>query len=97
MKLPTLAELGTAKRGDPCREYPGTYLVYHNGNEVGCFVDMEHDSASDPSARALAYERARKLHEREEGKVSVCWEASHNDPRIGKVWFTNFYQLDEWK
>jgi hypothetical protein len=68
--------------------------VYVNGKEVGSFADMEDDTDMSTSARALAIKFANgEIKRDDDAKVSVCWKADDNDPRIGKVWFTSFYRL----
>lgn len=81
--LKKFADLDTSHRGEPCQEYPGEWLVYADGKEVACrptFNDAY--SCADAVWNALS----------DPGKVSVCWSASADDPRIGEVWFTSFYQ-----
>lgn len=82
--MKTFQELQTENRGAPCLEYPGKWLVYKNGNDPK-------EAASAREAQILA--DVRWGEDREDTTVSVCWECSDNDPRVGKVWFTPFYCL----
>lgn len=91
MKLPKLSELGTVHRCKPCFEYPGTWQVYVNGFETDTVVDNPNDPLS---AKDIAYSLAKG--KGDDCRVSVCWEASENDPRVGMVWFTGFYQDSIW-
>lgn len=77
------AELGHVHRGSPCEEYPGSWLVFASGNDIdnNSFVSFED-----------AWSRAHELVNADADKVSICWQASDNDPRVGMVWFTGFYQ-----
>lgn len=75
------AELGHVHRTEPCEEYPGEWLSYREGG----------DERSFPTFQA-AYNDALARNEIDGAKTSVCWCASNNDPRIGEVWFTGFYQ-----
>lgn len=78
--MKTLAELGHAGRTQPCREYPGRWeTISENGI-------TRH--ASLPGAKAHAQTIALDT----SGPVSVFWECTPGDPRIGKVWFTPFYR-----
>lgn len=88
LALPKYANLGVAHRGDPCEEYPGQWLVYASGKE-----ETSHASFGD------AFQAAQKAVDEYDSKeqdapirVSICWQCSDNDPRIGEVWFTGFYQ-----
>ena len=73
------ADLTPSERVEPCIEYPGKWYIYINGKE-NCMTSKE-----------AAFELARINSDAD--KVSICWEASDDDPRIGKTWFTNFYRL----
>ena len=81
MKLKAFQDLGHVYRNEPCQEYPGKWIVYVNGNDPSAYGD-----------RGEAYVNAAHRSEDTDAKVSVCWECSDNDPRIGQVWFTPFYQ-----
>jgi hypothetical protein len=86
--MKTFAQLGTVHRGEPCQEYPGEWLVYSKGEERGSFPNR---------GLAIAYgEELVKEYDKQPQEipiqVSVSWKASDNDPRIGQVWFTGFYQ-----
>lgn len=90
MKLSSLNSLGTARRGEPCAEYPGTWIVYVNGEEIDTYVDTEENG----DARSRAIKSAKMLLDEgeEDVKVSVSWRCSDGDPRVGQVWFTGYYQ-----
>ena len=77
------AQLGTVHRTEPCIEYPGEWLSYVNGGQEKSFFSFE-------EAKKDAY--MRQDESAEECETSVCWKCSDNDPRVGKVWFTGFYQ-----
>jgi hypothetical protein len=80
----TYDELGHVHRNEPCVEYPGKWLVYANGADVDAFDTF-----------AEAYQIAVELQNNEEEHnvtFSICWKCSDNDPRVGKTWFTGFYQ-----
>lgn len=84
MTLKRYAELGTVHRNEPCREYPGEWIVYVNGNE-----------SSKHNAFDVAFHMAQEASDKAQDlstEVSVCWSCSDNDPRIGEVWFTSFYR-----
>lgn len=83
MKLKSFAELGSVYRTEPCLEYPGTYFVYRNGNDEKSFPSLK--EAWDYVLTDLS---------EFEGEVSICWQCSDDDPRIGQGWFTGFYRLD---
>jgi hypothetical protein len=78
------AELGTVYRNQPCIEYPGQWVVYCNGEEAG-----QHPIFQE------AYSQAGEVWDKatlNDNRVSICWQCSENDPRIGEVWYTGFYQ-----
>lgn len=87
--MKTYAQLQGYERNAPCQEYPGEWLTYSEGKERGSFPNL---------GLALAYaEELVKEWDNSKDRdvpiqVSVCWKASDNDPRIGEVWFTGFYQ-----
>lgn len=88
MMLKKFSELGTVHRGEPCQEYPGMWIVYTTkpyGQEDQEFHNKE-------AARHYANAVARF---NDVQKVSVCWKCSDNDPRVGQVWFTGFYEAYE--
>lgn len=85
------AELKGYERNAPCQEYPGRWLVYYPNRKV----EDQHEFPT--------FEEAYTFAKTKEGcfpedpflspiHVSICWDASEDDPRIGKVWFTGFYQ-----
>lgn len=78
MILRKYADLGTVYRGKPCEEYPGEWLSYLNGNDEKSFATFE--------------EAYKDAFDRQEASPSVSWKCSDNDPRIGEVWFTGYYQ-----
>lgn len=84
--MKSYATLGTKKRNDPCQEYPGVYLVYVKGEEVYGSRDFNH-------AKAVAHRAVVRLGRSKGAEVSVCWEASEDDPRIGHSWFTGFFRV----
>ena len=79
------AELGTVYRNQPCIEFPGSWLVYVDGNELGQYPTFQ-------EAYDFATEQWEAPMSSVDTKVSVCWACSENDPRVGEVWFTGFYQ-----
>ena len=86
--MKTYAELGHVHRGEPCIEYPGEWLVYSKGEEKGSFT-----SFADAFDCALDWSKEYDSKEQDEPiRVSICWKCSDNDPRVGAVWFTGFYQ-----
>ncbi len=74
------ADLGHVYRGEPCKEYPGAWLAYSDGKESS-------HTSFDEALRTI-----KAHYEETGGKGSVCWACSDNDPRVGQVWFTGFYQ-----
>lgn len=82
------AELGGAHRCEPCQEYPGEYIIYHNGKEVNkCSGSVGESEARNFMVRVIGtYD--------DPSEYSMCWSASDDDPRVGQVWFTGFYKLD---
>ena len=91
MGLRKYEELDTAHRGDPCAEYPGTYYIYHNGNEVDTFTGAFGETFARDKLRRVMY------HNPLGGTFSLAWKASDTDPRIGQVWFTGYYTVAERK
>lgn len=81
------SELGTTHRNDPCQEYPGEWIVYLSGASNGKSFHS-YDDAWEFAAEKNGYFEADYFHV----NVSICWKCSDNDPRIGEVWFTGFYQ-----
>lgn len=80
--LKPYSKLETYERNQPCLEYPGRWLVYVDGNQ---------ETPRDSFEEALSL--ANKLWNETDGAtISICWNASDNDPRIGKTWFTGFFQ-----
>jgi len=76
------SELTHVNRGAPCAEYPGQWIVYAKGEVVGTF---------DSKDGAMLC--AQTIVDTTSEKVSVCWACSDDDPRVGQVWFTGYYQL----
>jgi len=70
------AQLGHVFRTEPCVEYPGEWLVFIEGKESGSFDSFD-----------IVFKFAEEKEE-----ASICWSCSDNDPRVGEVWFTGFYQ-----
>lgn len=84
MSLPRFADLTTRNRIEPTVEYPGKWLVALNGNIV----------EKDAGSLDAAIRKAKTVWEDApmDSIVAVAWEASNDDPRIGELWFTGFYQ-----
>lgn len=84
MSLKKYAELGNVFRNEPCQEYPGEWIVYVNGSESSKHpaFDKAFNAAKEASDKAQDIET----------EVSVCWNCSDGDPRVGEVWFTSFYR-----
>lgn len=86
--LKPFAALGTVHRGEPCKEYPGQWLVFSAGKELPPLPSFD-EAYSVAYKECIEYDK----HDQQEPiKVSICWKASDDDPRIGEVWFTGFYQ-----
>jgi hypothetical protein len=81
------AELGTVHRGEPCQEYPGEWLVY-SGKQEKSFDSFEKAKAWAETEVEILF----TIEAVEPPRVSICWKCSDNDPRVGQVWFTGFYQ-----
>ena len=79
--LRKFADLGTVYRNEPCREYPGTWLVHIRGEDY----EQRFSSFSD------AFGHAREVNDTAGAEVAVSWNCSDDDPRVGEVWFTGFY------
>ena len=77
----TFAQLGHVHRCEPCKEYPGEWIVYCHGEQTGTFTSAD---AAIASARIQSEDAEH---------TSVCWACSDDDPRVGQAWFTGFYQL----
>ena len=85
--LPNYNYLTPHTRCAPCLEYPGEWQVYVNREKMDVFRDEGEDRA-----RGMAVLVGRnKKRSNPDAEVKVCWEASANDPRIGKMWFMSFY------
>lgn len=83
------ADLGTVHRCEPCVEFPGAWLIYINGN-----APVGEESFNDFESAYLAAKREWELSTLDPSpRVSICWKASDNDPRVGQVWFSGYYQL----
>ena len=99
--LKRYAELRPSERVNPCQEYPGEWLLCVPNSllpHVGEEFKESHTSLE--AARLAGHHLLNRL---EDNKVeynprdiSVCWNASDNDPRIGMVWFTGFYMHGRW-
>jgi hypothetical protein len=87
--LPKYEDLTTVNRGAPCEQFPGTYYIYVDG--------AEKDTLSGEVGEYVAIEQFRQCVQEHvlAHRISLCWEASDNDPRIGQVWFTGFYTVAE--
>jgi hypothetical protein len=86
------AELGHVYRNSPCVEFPGSYHFYSNGYEVGILPGEVGEAAALAHLTALLDKPETKS-----GKLSVSWCCSDNDPRVGQVWFSGYYCLQERK
>jgi hypothetical protein len=83
----TFAELGHVHRCEPCIEYPGEWLVFIQG------AVSSHATFDNAMKVALGgVSGYDTLPQDEPLRVSICWKCSDNDPRVGQVWFTGFYQ-----
>ena len=85
--LKAYAELGHVFRTEPCKEYPGTWLVCTPKH----LEDMGYGSIGTKTlleARLAGSALLDKLEadgvEYNTRDISVCWEANDNDPRIGQ-------------
>ena len=88
MVLKPYNKLGTTHRNEPCIEYPGEWIVYSAGEEHSSHPNYD-------AAYVAAYQEALEYDKRDQHvpiNISICWKASDNDPRIGEVWFTSFYE-----
>jgi len=81
------SQLGTTHRTAPCREYPGEWLVFCNGNQP---KDMDNSFSDFESAFVAAQSLANNSPDDE--CISICWCADEDDPRHAEVWFSGFYQ-----
>jgi hypothetical protein len=89
--MKTYAELGTVHRNEPCQEYPGTWMVYYKSPDE----NLEVGKASFEEAYTVAAKFLIKYDADVRDfplRLSICWKCSDNDPRVGQVWFTGFYQ-----
>lgn len=89
MSMRKFAELGHVYRTEPCEEYPGDWIVFAEG-KVYSEGNLTFGAAHEKALRAV-----EEYDSKEQDfpiNVSICWKCSDNDPRIGKVWFTGFYQ-----
>ena len=94
--LPLYAELTTVNRGAPCKEYPGTYFLYRNGQEFSHASGQVGESEALSLLFNVVYNA--ELHARSadyRGTYTLAWSASADDPRIGQVWFTGYYTVAE--
>jgi hypothetical protein len=86
------SELGHIYRGDPCKEYPGTWIVYQDGTEIGSFRWEKDGDDPFTDAKSFALKQWEECLSAVSPKISVCWCSDDADPRIGQVWFSGFYQ-----
>lgn len=94
--LKSYAELGTVYRTAPCVEYPGCWLVCtpKHLEDMGYGSIGAHTLEEAQAAGSKLLDKLEAdLVEYNPRDISVCWEASDNDPRVGQVWFTGFYKL----
>jgi hypothetical protein len=70
-------------------DYPGQWVVFENGVEVGTYPTLI-------CARFASLERFNAFEESSEHshipRITICWAASIDDPRMGQNWFTPFYR-----
>jgi hypothetical protein len=88
MMMKTFAELGTVHRGEPCQEYPGEWIVYYP------FRKIENNNRFASFQQAFAFARSISLPP-DGHKISIFFKCSDDDPRIGEVWFSGYYQVGE--
>ena len=85
-------DLGAANRCDPCKEYPGEWLLFlplpHEGKTEHSFSTREEALSAGVRITDM-WETERK--EYDPRRVSVGWKCTASDPRQGEVWFTGFY------
>lgn len=87
------SELGTVHRTEPCQEYPGKWFLYYPWQ-------LPDEKAKDfPSLSEAILHGELVINQAEEEKreynprdVTICWQCSDDDPRVGQVWFTGFYR-----
>lgn len=89
--LKKFADLGTVHRGEPCQEYPGEWLVYYPNRKV------EDNNSFATFEEAYAFAKTKEGYFPEDPyfspiHVSIFWNCSEDDPRVGKVWFTGYYR-----
>lgn len=80
--LPKFADLTHVHRGNPCQEYPGEWLLFQDGKEIGSHSNF--DAAWKAAQEMLGDVNFQKL--------AICWKCTDGDPRVGKVWFSGFYR-----
>jgi hypothetical protein len=98
--LKKFADLGHVYRTEPCQEYPGIWwLIVSDEISIesgyGHEVHTSHDSAVAGGNRLIA-KLEEMGYEYNPSGISVSWQASEDDPRIGEVWFTGYYQAGYW-
>ncbi len=100
MSLKAYAELGHVHRTEPCQEYPGQWLLCLPNALKEAVGEYQESHTSQESARLHGEEILNRMEadlvEYNPRDIGVCWQASDNDPRIGQVWFTGFYQHGHW-
>lgn len=89
------AELGTVHRTEPCEEYPGSWFLYFpsksgTGKETSEALDSLESAIRKAEKILQAYEDAKLEYNPRD--FTICWKCSDDDPRVGQVWFTGFYQ-----
>lgn len=97
MSLKKFSELTHVDRGAPCQEYPGIWILYYPSPDALDPNGIEADEYS--SLKAALCRAEKKLREYDSAwkeynplEFRICWRASYDDIRIGKTWFTPFYQ-----
>lgn len=83
LPLRKYSELGNGSN-DPCKEYPGLYFIYLDD-------DNEHKFFSYKEACDYIVSNWK---DQSRSQISICWQASFNDPRCRFSWFRSFVDLE---
>jgi hypothetical protein len=78
------SDLGHVFRCEPCIEYPGYWLLFVDGKEAGQYNNFNDCYAATQKSLDIAMQLGVT--------VSICWQCSEDDPRVGELWFTGFFQ-----
>lgn len=81
------SELGHVFRTEPCEEFPGKWICFFYSGE-GLLSEVTFPSFEEAQEYASISQDVMINCE----KISICWQCSDGDPRIGMTWFTGFYQ-----